>query len=327
MGVHFQNLSNESLRLKFNLSNDQTGCLITKISPVSPAFKVLLVNDIILSVEGTPVANDGSVPFRNGQRLYLNYLFTNKFVGESLDVQILRNGERMNVSFGLKSSTFLSLVPTKVTQPSFVIVGGLVFTRLTVSYLQEFATDDECWLDAAPRNLVYRALNSLRISEKEEVIVLSHVLADKINEGYTQMANLELLSLNGIKIENMKQLMETIQNCSHSSQFLHFEFSSFFQIAVLKVDLLPEANTRIQKEYSIPCLSSPDLVDILLAGRDEGLFVLFFLSLFCPTLCSFFFKDLSRKPSLSRGAKKKKKKKKKKYSALIPLLPLLSPLF
>jgi hypothetical protein len=40
------------------------GCTIMKLEPTSEAAKVLKVADVIMEVEGVPIAADESIPFR-----------------------------------------------------------------------------------------------------------------------------------------------------------------------------------------------------------------------------------------------------------------------
>jgi hypothetical protein len=70
-----------------------------------------------------------------------------------------------------------------------------------------------------------------------QIVILSHVLADDVNEGYSHLGNLELSSVNGtptsycsnpvgIKINNMRQLAKIIKKIMKEGkeQFLNFEF-------------------------------------------------------------------------------------------------------
>lgn len=41
-----------------------SGCTIMKLEPTSEAAKVLQVADVIMEVEGVPIAADESIPFR-----------------------------------------------------------------------------------------------------------------------------------------------------------------------------------------------------------------------------------------------------------------------
>jgi hypothetical protein len=44
----------------------------------------------LIEVDGLPVANDGTVPFRSNERIMLSYMLTNKFLGETIGVKVLR---------------------------------------------------------------------------------------------------------------------------------------------------------------------------------------------------------------------------------------------
>ncbi len=38
--------------------------MVRRVDPTSAAFNVLEQNDVLMSFDGVPVANDGTVPFR-----------------------------------------------------------------------------------------------------------------------------------------------------------------------------------------------------------------------------------------------------------------------
>jgi len=243
----------------FKLPPGLTGVVINKIIPVSPASKVVRAGDILHSIDGSIIANNGTVHFRNGERVYLNYLFVRKFVGESCNCEIIRDGKKLDVSFSLLSSTDLALIPTNSpsNKPSYLVVGGLVFTRLTIAYLREYSGEDENnWYDTAPRTLVHRAFHSVKESIDQELIVLSHVLADDINFGYAQLSSTELLLFNGKKVKNMKELHQLINDCE--DQFLRFDFTDNIFVVLEKKDLAASSK-RIMEEYALPSNYSDDI--------------------------------------------------------------------
>ena len=43
--------------------------MIRRVEPTTPAAKVIEQNDVLLSFDGVPIANDGTVPFRSGELL------------------------------------------------------------------------------------------------------------------------------------------------------------------------------------------------------------------------------------------------------------------
>ena len=46
------------------------------------------------------VSNDGTVPFRTGERIAFTYLISQKYTGETAQVDILRDGKEMSLEIG-----------------------------------------------------------------------------------------------------------------------------------------------------------------------------------------------------------------------------------
>lgn len=57
-----------------HLQPDQKGVLIRRVEPTAAVSAVLRPNDVLLAFDGTPIANDGTVPFRSGERISFSYL-------------------------------------------------------------------------------------------------------------------------------------------------------------------------------------------------------------------------------------------------------------
>lgn len=53
-----------------------------------------------LSLPPCQLGNDGTVPFRHGERVDFKYLITHKFVGDTVKLDILREGKEMVVEVG-----------------------------------------------------------------------------------------------------------------------------------------------------------------------------------------------------------------------------------
>lgn len=68
----------------FVLQTDQKGVLIRRIEPTAPVSKSLKKGDILLSFDGVDIANDGTVPFRSGERISFNYLVSRKYTSEEV---------------------------------------------------------------------------------------------------------------------------------------------------------------------------------------------------------------------------------------------------
>jgi hypothetical protein len=68
--------------IQFQLQPEQKGVLIRRIEPTAPVSKVLSQYDILQAFDGMEIANDGTVPFRSGERISFSYLVSQ--VGDNL---------------------------------------------------------------------------------------------------------------------------------------------------------------------------------------------------------------------------------------------------
>ncbi|WMV58463.1 hypothetical protein MTR67_051848, partial [Solanum verrucosum] len=137
LGVEWQKMENPDLRLSMGMKLDQKGVCIRRIDPTAPESMMLMPSDVILSFDGVDIANDGTVPFRHGERIGFSYLVSQKYSGDSAAVKVLRrNSEILN--FIIKLATQMRLIPAhnKGRPPSYYIIAGFVFTTVSVPYLR-----------------------------------------------------------------------------------------------------------------------------------------------------------------------------------------------
>ena len=91
LGVSWQKLESHSLRRALGLPEAVSrGVLVARVDPTAPAAAVLRRGDVILAFDGVEVSSDGTVPFRRGERIAFSYLVSQKFVGDSVDLLVLR---------------------------------------------------------------------------------------------------------------------------------------------------------------------------------------------------------------------------------------------
>ena len=145
------------------MTKEQTGILVNRIYPDSPARGILRKGDIIVSIDGITVANDGTIEFRKGERTFFTYLLQLKQINDKVGLSILRDGRKMDATIGLsRASDFDRLVPQRQydVAPTYFIAGGLVFEPLTLNYLMEFGPTGN-WYLSAPVELMNLYLNRL----------------------------------------------------------------------------------------------------------------------------------------------------------------------
>ncbi|XP_059432692.1 protease Do-like 10, mitochondrial isoform X2 [Corylus avellana] len=170
LGLLCQPTENIQLRNHFKMQSEMTGVLVSKINPLSDAYNILKKDDIILTFDGVPIANDGTVPFRNRERITFDYLVSMKKPNETAVVKVFRDGKEYEFNITLRPLQPLVPVHQFDKLPSYYIFAGLLFVPLTQPYLHEYGED---WYNTSPRRLCERALRELPKKAGEQLVILS----------------------------------------------------------------------------------------------------------------------------------------------------------
>lgn len=258
LGISMQKMENPAMRRHYRMEREDTGALVNTIYPDSPAEGVLRRGDIILSIDGIKVENDGTIEFREGERTYFGYLFQKKFIGDPVELEILREGGKMEVTIRLsKPVDFDRLVPHMQhdVAPTYFIFGGLVFEPLTLNYLREFGSDSD-WYLYAPTALMHEYLNGEPTRERRQVVVLTEVLADSSNVGFQEFGDNIIETVNGRKISTIRDVMEAIDG--HGQDYHVINDVRGFTIS-LDDRTARQSTERILRKYHISADRSADL--------------------------------------------------------------------
>ena len=132
--------------------------------------------------------------------------------------------------------------------PPYLIASGLVFTALSVPYLNaadawdHFVSDEISYLLGHVRKPLEK--------ENDEIVVLCQVLAHRSNLGYDQLSDLHLTKFNGETVDSLRHLSELLGDCK--KPFMRFEFAPGGHIVVMERDSLDTVTSEVCEEHSIP---------------------------------------------------------------------------
>ena len=241
-------LESEAKRRYLGMKPDQTGLLVTHVSP-SLGDQSIHVDDVILEIDGYRVANNGNIRLEGNRIRSRAYPFYMRQIGESVPVKVLRGGDVVDLSvpvrkFDTKSKRFLH-----DEKPDYFVFGGLVFTTLSYSYSVSAKTsyhDDDTSED--------------KESPEEFFVMLSDVLGDVCTEGYFGAGGVHVRSVNGEKIRNLRHLVKLVEACQ--DEFVRFGVDADaewdYLIAVDNAEM-KAALPRVMERYQIPADRSEDL--------------------------------------------------------------------
>ena len=247
-----QPLEAATLRRYFKMEDDQTGVLVNRVAVAEGEEFGFREDDIIRRVDGYTVDNFGQI-FIWGRRLPIRALLDTRFIGDTVTVDIWRDGKAVEVKQKLLWERPLVARAQYDLMAPYTVIGGLVMMPLSQEYLQGWHNDRE-----RPVHLQDILNQGILCPERSEVVMLTQVLADDINEGYgAGWVGCPIVSaVNGEKIQNFQHFVQVVRKHAASAEYLVFDLyrSSGKYIAVLECAQLAAADARIQMRYHLDSL-------------------------------------------------------------------------
>ncbi len=192
IGISYQSMENPLIRQHHYLTNDQSGVLVTHVPTMSSAFEILQSKDVIQSIDGNKVSNEGRI-YHNNTWIDLEYLFQNKSIGDTIQVEFLRNGKKYKRNIPLShTKEDLELIKwVHKEQPTYMILSGVVFKVLTINDLKSTYSPE-------------------KRQENSEIVVIHKVLNSQSTIGYRHYEGAQITQINKHKIRNMNDVITYI---------------------------------------------------------------------------------------------------------------------
>jgi len=241
VGFRFGNLENPDTRRYLKMKAKQAGVRITWVCKENEPL--LKPDDVLLAVDGIKVANNGNVRLPNGEPRLFTTLITQKQIGETVELNILRDGKKIDVLLPVRKFQYLCKGYLYDSLPDYYITGGFVFTTLSYSFLEEWGRN------TPPPELTEKMFEE-KLNPEEEVVVLSLVLGDRVNVGYQGLISYQLNAVNGRKITNLKEFISIIENSK--DEFITMTFGAQNYPVTLDLAKLRAATPDILERYRIP---------------------------------------------------------------------------
>ncbi len=260
LGILGHNTENKSMRRYYALSDKVGGVVVAHVVPYSSVDGLLQEGDVILELDGTPISSDGTVPFRDTERVDMSYVISSKYVGDEVGVQYVRGGKTAEMKLTLKPSADLVPIPNSYKKPSYYIYGGLTFTVLSADLMDEFRRMPFGGESDALLPLTFRYYTSgagaLNEKRNKALVVLSEVLPDAINVGYHEHQVELITKVNGQEFSSFKEFVTLVENTK--DEYVQFENEGKQKI-IISVKDAQRANDDILKRNHVPSRCSDDV--------------------------------------------------------------------
>lgn len=255
LGIDYQSTENNDLRTYHKIKNVDGGVLVTRVLPFSPAQGFLKAEDVILSIDGIPIAEDGTFAFVGDERLSMPHLITQKYIGESLSVEISRNGKVRNVIIPLADFKPLVALTNFYERPPYYIYGGLVFSVLSSDLMKSWGPR---WWEKSPFEFTHYIAGSGRFNadQRKDIVVLLNVLPDEVNVGYHDFGNDVIARVNGKEIQSFEEFVQRVH--ASPGEYITLETERGSRI-ILNVAAARKSTPEILDRNKIPYQYSPEV--------------------------------------------------------------------
>jgi len=219
-GLSWEEVRGSTLRKWLGVPENQTGVYVTSVVPGGPAEKAgLRKGDFLLSVDGKPLDGEGNyLDPLYGKITFNNLASLGRAPGDPLEITYFRScGE----GTGSSSTTTLTLggrdpswevSPSQLSdqQPSYTLLGPLLFLELSRPYLREWGAN---WRTEAPLDLVYLdAYQDEFPKDRNRWVILAAALPTPDTMGMENLAGKVVESINGRPILGMDDIAEAAKH-------------------------------------------------------------------------------------------------------------------
>ena len=253
LGVIWQRLESASHRRSLGLKAAGGGVLVVRIAFESTVWGILREGDVLLAIDGEEVGPDGTLTLRKGELVDHSFRVALRHIAETLRLTVMRDKQPVELDVKLQGPCLLVPEDRYDIRPTYFVFGGFLFAPLTRDYLKSWGSE---WWKAAPNELMTVYETSIRTRERQEIVILQKVLADKVNQGYHEYENHIVACVDGVRVTGLKHLVELVEK--GKAPFLTVELKDG-QRLVLERAKARERTPEILERFNVRYDRSTDL--------------------------------------------------------------------
>ena len=242
--ISYHPLHNPAMRKALGLKDADSGVYVGTVYAGGVSEGILKPGDVLLTIDGLPIASDGTVEMEGEDPVEMAEVVERKFRNDKVDFEILRDAKPMKVTLALTHPWPFSLQANAYDEkPRFVVFGGLVFQPVDANFIAEHNPEDlrlRYNFDQFISQGIYR--------DRPELVVLSSVLADPIN-AYAGEFRYDIVDkINGKKILRLTDVAEAFKELA---DYYVIEMLGDGRPIVLERKAVEEARNRILARYGV----------------------------------------------------------------------------
>lgn len=245
------------------------GFKLTSVAPWSPYKDSIREGDIVLEIDGQKIGPDGNVSF-HGERTSFYSLFDLKQIGENVRFKLKRDESILTLNLKVQRAQqhpFVGLTYKK--HPRYLVIGGLVFTELSQSYMEYWGGEE--WMRRIPmfqRFLFSHSDEDEELKKSKSFIVLAKRLPHEINQYADGFQNAIVKDVNSKRIYSFEEFQSELKNLN--GKFLRINFFDRDDTLYLPIQGLQESHAEIKESYGVhPDAWFSKTLDAAISGEEQ----------------------------------------------------------
>jgi S1-C subfamily serine protease len=240
------NLLNPAQRKALGLPNDGIGIMVANADAEGSAGGVLQMGDVLLAVDGYPIASNGLVTI-HGESIDMNEVVERKFAGDKVMLKVWRDKKAFEAEIELKRYLpYLITANNYDVKPRYVAFAGLVFQPLDRNLMGAYGMEDP----QVRYFYNYYTIDQL-YKDHPEIIILTNILPDSINTHFAGFEQSIVEEIDGKPIKTLQDSYDAFQNIKPDQKFVVIKFIGNGRPIVIETSRVKSANNRIREKYNV----------------------------------------------------------------------------
>lgn len=208
LSIVYDKIQNPYLRNHFNIKNNQ-GVIVTLVPPLSAFNGYVQKGDMLLEINGYAISERATIDYDERKNLSWVFEYALRNLNESVRFKIAREHQELEIEVPLSKRFMEESKVRRFPQnktPTYFIASGIVFS---IYQMGGFDLREEDAAFSIAQDMLMRD-NNLKKKSTDELVKVAAILPHRFTESYGAFEGDELVSVNGTAINNIVELVKTV---------------------------------------------------------------------------------------------------------------------
>jgi S1-C subfamily serine protease len=268
---HFQTLENPALRSFLKLDASVRGIVVHRPNSTDASYP-LKEWDVVTKIGDTEIDDQGMILLKPNLRVRFEYLVQKVTKNGKVPLAIVRTGKETRIDLPVSADLPMAIPDCKGGYPSYFILGPVVFSEATAQVVHGLGkankgTDWLLGLASSGSPLISRYYDKSAFPGERVVFVCSPFFPSKLSRGYSMPALQVVKTVNGHRIKNLANLVETLRDLTDEFVILDFDRRIGGETLVFPRKEMVDSTDSILNDNGVRSQGSPEMLAI---WKSEG---------------------------------------------------------